>query len=92
MEHASKCDYIDFSRKGLLLLVKIKKTNIQQKSDLKSIASTPALPTLKNNLDKSYIPIIDNYETLNISNIKTDTSKDTTKLQHFNGKRDIKKR
>lgn len=57
MEHASKCDYIDFSKKGLLLLVKIKKTNIQQKSDLKSTASTPALLTLKNNLDKSYIQL-----------------------------------
>ena len=59
LKHACKRDYIYSSKKGPLLLVKIKQTNVQQKSDYKSIASTPGMPTLKKNLDNKDIPMID---------------------------------
>ena len=61
---------------------------MQQKSDYKSIASTPGMPTLKKNLDNKDIPMIDKLRnSLHISHIMTNTSKVTTILQYFKGKR-----
>ena len=65
------CHDIYLSKKGSLLPVSLRKTNIEWKSDQEQIQSTPPMPIPKKNLKNSDVINTDNNKTLPILNCTT---------------------